>query len=116
MDLFAFRDEVVEKGLGFVNPPDNPPGPMFGLQTNISPFYTKADPKVIMEVLEIARRYGSAYSGEHRAILSLYAYKADLKKNGSVQWRRASLLNTTNMISMRDWLKKQGCNPEIFYH
>ena len=114
MDPFEFRNEVIRQGLGTENPPSNPQGPVFGLLTNMSPIYTTNDPDVIMRILEIGRKYGSEYTGEHRAILSLYASIEEINEGGSVSWVRASYMNKKKMISMYDWLQKQKKDPDIY--
>jgi hypothetical protein len=112
-----FRNAVVEQRVGWSYGDQEPENFFFDL--NSGQIYTKRDAESAMKVVQLAREAAADEGyGDHNALLSLVAERSELGRN-SVYWHRPYHVRASDdpevWISLKDWLKEQGQNPDSVY-
>ena len=109
-----FRTEAALQNLAYHT--ENKPASLknyFSFDLNEGTLVTEKDPKKVMAVLRLARKYSDMPDfGEHAAILDLVAYEKDLIQGGPVFWLRWPGFRPAGTITVRDWLRLNGQDPD----
>ncbi|MEK7498400.1 MAG: hypothetical protein AAB611_00905 [Patescibacteria group bacterium] len=109
----TFRNEALEKGLMVdddARRDTTSQGFFFDLNQGV--IWASTDPRVVLELVELARRHADSEEyGEHVALYNLVAKRVDLNST-IVHWDRAyytpARLEPDRWISLGRWLKENG--------
>lgn len=109
----AFRNEVTALGLSARRPSELGGLKQFYLDLNQDPLSVPADPKVVLKLVQLARKYADdEHYGEHNSILQLTTNRNELNRN-TVLWSRPyHVKGGEGWITLSNWLKIAGQSYE----